>query len=44
MWMKNSVDPRQLASNEASRSGPTLFSRGYKSLKKLFAQFAELVE
>ena len=27
LWFKNSVDPDQLASNEASRSGSTLFSK-----------------
>ena len=36
MWMKNSVDPDQLASLEASCSGLTLFSKqGYRILKKL---------
>ena len=27
MWMEYSVDPDQLASDEASRSGSTLFSK-----------------
>ena len=31
--IENSVDPDQLASEEASRSGPTLFLKQHASLK-----------
>ena len=41
VWMKNSVDPDQLASDEASWSGPTLFSEvGTNFWKKNHTQSA----